>query len=96
MCIRDSHTNVLNDDSQLRFSKEITGINIGRLPNFHTLNLRMDYLFRINGLNVITFLDIINVYARENVDSLVFQERTGRNILRGRGAFPQFGVKLEF
>ena len=90
------HANVLNDDSQLRFSKEITGINIGRLPNFHTLNLRMDYLFRINGLNVITFLDIINVYARENVDSLVFQERTGQNILRGLGAFPQFGVKLEF
>ena len=90
------HANVLNNDSQLRYSKEITGINAERLPNFHTLNLRMDYLFRINDLNVITFLDIINVYAHENIDSMVFQERTGHNIFRGLGAFPQFGIKLEF
>ena len=45
---------------------------------------------------MITFLDIINLYGHDNIDARQFQERTGLNVEEGLGAFPTFGVKLEF
>jgi len=90
------HEDVFNNPDLLRFSKEITATNVERLPNFHTLNLRLDYRRRLGRLSLITFLDVINVYGHKNVDSLEFQERTGETIEGGLEAFPTFGIKFEF
>jgi hypothetical protein len=87
---------VLDGQSLLRFSKEIIDPNVDRLPNFHTLNLRLDYRRRLGRLSLIAFLDVINVYGHKNVDSIQFQERTGENIEQGLEGFPQFGLKLEY
>ena len=90
------HEDVFNDSSSLRFAKEIIATNVDRLPNFHTLNLRLDYRRRLGRLSLITFVDVINVYGHKNVDAIQFQERTGESIREGLEGFPQFGVKLEF
>ena len=90
------HRDVSDDPAWLRFSKEIVATNVDRLPNFHTLNLRLDYRRRLGRLSLITFVDVINVYGHKNVDAIRFQERTGENIRDGLERFPQFGLKLEF
>ena len=90
------HENVHHDIMFSRFSKEITGRNITRMPNFHTLNVRVDYRQRFKRLSLILFLDFINIYSHKNVDSLRFQERTGENIEQGLEGFPTFGIKFEF
>ncbi len=90
------HENVHHDTTLSRFSKEITGRNITRMPNFHTLNVRVDYRQRFKRLSLILFLDFINIYGHKNVDSLRFQERTGENIEQGLEGFPTFGIKFEF
>lgn len=87
---------VFNDPSRRRFSKELIGNNILRYPDFHTLNVRLDYRRRLGRVSLITFLDIFNVYGHQNVDSLQWQERTGENIEQGLSAFPTFGVKFEY
>jgi hypothetical protein len=66
------------------------------LPDFHALNLRADYRRRIGQVSVIAFLDVINVYGRNNVDSLEFDERRGLNVTGDFNIFPQIGLKVEF
>ena len=66
------------------------------MPNFHTLNVRLDYRQRFKRLSLILFLDFINIYGHKNIDSLRFQERTGENIEQGLEGFPTFGIKFEF
>ena len=90
------HEDVLGDPSLLRFAKELTANNVRRLPDFHTLNLRVDYRRRVGSVRVITFVDVFNVYGHTNVNSLRWQERTGENVESGLQAFPTFGVKLEY
>ncbi|MBT5240141.1 MAG: TonB-dependent receptor [Rhodospirillaceae bacterium] len=90
------NADVFNDPNFLRFSKEITGTNTERLPDFHALNLRVDYRRRIGGVSVVTFLDVINVYGRTNIDSLEFDERRGVNVFGDLSVFPQIGLKIEF
>lgn len=90
------NADVLNDPNFLRFSKEITGTNTERLPDFHALNLRVDYRRRIGGVSVVTFLDVINAYGRTNIDSLEFDERRGVNVFGDLSVFPQIGLKVEF
>ena len=88
--------NIFNDPTYLRFSKEIVANNILRLRDFHALNLRVDYRRRFGDVSVIAFADVINVYGRNNVDSVEFNERRGVNVTGDLNVFPQVGLKLEF
>ena len=90
------NADIFNDPKNLRFSKELTTKNAGRLRDFHALNVRVDYRRRIGGVSVITFLDVINAYGRNNIDSLEFDERRGVNVFGDLSVFPQVGLKLEF
>lgn len=88
--------NVFNDPNFVRFSKELTANNIDRLPDYHSLNIRIDYRRRVGNVSLVTFLDIINAYGRNNVSSLEWDERRGVNVIGDFGVFPQIGLKLEF
>ena len=90
------HSDVLNDPSLLRFSKESVGQNDINVDDFHSLNLRVDYRRRIGSANVIAFLDVINAYGRDNLDRIRFNERRGTIIDDGLGVFPQIGLRIEF
>ena len=88
--------NVFNDPNFVRFSKELTANNIDRLPDYHSLNIRIDYRRRVGNVSLVTFLDIINAYGRNNISSLEWDERRGVNVIGDFGVFPQIGLKLEF
>jgi hypothetical protein len=90
------HSNVFNDPSMMRYSKEITGNNTDRLPSFHTWNLRIDYRKQLGDVAVVTFLDILNMYNRLNVNEERFIETTGTIDPKGFEILPSFGLKLEF
>jgi hypothetical protein len=81
----------------LRYSKEITTRNATRLPDFHSLTLRVDYHQRIGPVNLIAFLDVANVYGRNNTNAYEWDERRGVNIANGSDSIlPLFGLKAEY
>ena len=90
------HQNVFSDPAFVRFSKELTANNVNRLRDYHSLNIRIDYRRRIGNFSLVTFLDVINAYGRNNVSSLEWDERRGVNVIGDFGIFPQIGLKLEF
>ncbi|MFA5834496.1 MAG: TonB-dependent receptor [Bacteroidota bacterium] len=90
------HSNVFNNPSTLRYSKEITGNNTERLPDFHTWNVRVDYRKQLGDIAIVAFLDILNLYNRLNVNEERFIETTGTIDPKGFQILPSFGMKLEF
>ena len=90
------YSNVFNNPLNLRYSREITLRNSGRYPSFQTLNVRVDYRHNFEAMNIITFVDIINVLGRANVSEQEFSPRTGEIEIDGLDTFPQLGITLEF
>lgn len=90
------NADVFDDPDFLRFSKETTTQNTLRLPDYHTLNVRVDYRVGVGPLDLILFLDFLNVYGHQNVNALEFDPLTGENRESGLSAFPTFGVKFEY
>jgi hypothetical protein len=87
---------VFNDPDFLRFSKELTERNVNRLPDFNTLNVRVDYRRRFGPISLIAFIDIFNLYGRNNVNSEQWNELVGANREGGLEQFPTFGIKIEY
>lgn len=92
------HTDVLADaGGPLRYSKEIVDTNSERMPAYHSLTLRADYRRRFGPVSLIAFLDVINVYGRQNGNSFEWDERRGVNIMEGLDEpLPIIGVKFEY
>ncbi len=90
------HTNVFNNPAMMRYSKEITGNNNDRFPDFHTWNLRIDYRKQFDNFALVTFLDILNMYSHLNVNEERFIETTGQIEQKGFEIIPSFGMKVEF
>jgi hypothetical protein len=72
--------------------------NGDRLPPFHSLDVRVDRRWLFDGWNLITYVDIQNVYNRENVQGYRWDPRnsmvesTGGTI----GILPTIGISAEF
>ena len=49
-------------------------VNGERLPSYHNLNLRVDRRFVFSNSNLVAYLDIWNVYGRENVSLYLWNE----------------------
>jgi hypothetical protein len=90
------YNDVFNDPSNLRYSREITLRNSGRYPSFQTLNVRVDYRYNLRAIDLIAFVDIINVLGRNNISEQEFSPRTGEIEIDGLDTFPQLGLTLEF
>lgn len=86
---------VLGDGLPLRFSKELTDRNALRLDNYHSLNVRVDYRRPLGPVDLIAFLDVINVYAGPNQTSEEFDPKRGVNIEQKNSPFPLFGLIFE-
>jgi hypothetical protein len=87
---------IFSDPTMLRYSKEIVDNNGRRLPDFHTLNVRVDYRKQFGRLALVSFLDIVNVYNHLNANQELFLFLTGEHSDKGFGILPTFGLKLEF
>jgi hypothetical protein len=86
---------VLPGNTLLRASKEITARNVTTLGDYQSLNVRVDYRRRMGPLDLVLFLDVINIYGAERGAPLDFNPITGEEIEDEGNPFPQFGLILE-
>lgn len=89
------HENVLGDADRMRYSREVVARNADRVPDFHLLNVRLDYRRQLGPLALITFLDLENIYNRFNTYEERFSELTGVERPIGFGFLGNAGFKLE-
>jgi outer membrane receptor protein involved in Fe transport len=89
------HRDVLNNLDYLRYSKELVGRNELRLPDFTSLDLRVNYNFKFRTANLTIFIDIVNVFNKQIANSESFNSITGQNYYDGLAIFPTGGLKFE-
>jgi hypothetical protein len=72
--------------------------NTVRIDANHSLDLRVDRRWSFNDWNLITYIDVQNVYNRKAVDVPIFDERTKQVKQTGGsiGLLPSIGVSAEF
>ncbi len=77
---------------------DVSALNSGRLPLFHSLDLRVDRRWFFGGWNLITYIDVQNVYNRKNVQSYRWDYRNMRpeDGSSTIGILPSIGVSAEF
>lgn len=68
-----------------------------RLPVFHALDLRVDRRWSLRRTQLVGYIDIQNVYGRENVSGLQWDQRE-QVVLRNTsiGLLPSIGFSIEF
>lgn len=68
-----------------------------RLPLFHALDFRVDRRWNFMKYTLVTYLDIQNLYARENVSGVKWNPRTQDiEYQTSIGVLPSIGVSFEF
>ena len=77
---------------------DFTRYNAGpRLPTFHSLDVRIDRRWSFRGWQLDLYLDVQNVYGRENVSQIVWNPRIGApEPNESLGILPSIGVNIEF
>lgn len=76
---------------------DMSRFNSENLPDFHSLFLRIDRRFFFNRTNLVTYIEMWNVYNRENIDGYYWNDDES-SIRHGTGFsfLPVGGVKFEF
>ena len=87
---------MLNQTNALRYSKELIGRNQGRLPDFSSLDLRVNYNFRFKNASLTIFMDVVNVFNKQIANAESFNYLSGQNYYDGLAIFPTGGLKFEF
>jgi hypothetical protein len=86
---------VLGPGEPLRYSKELAEQNALRLEDYHSLNIRVDYRRPIGPVDLVAFIDVINVYGGPGANTQEFDPRRGVNIVEENDAFPIIGLIFE-
>lgn len=82
---------------QNRLIYDLTRVNARRAPAYHRLDARADRRFSLRGTNTTLFLEVQNVYDRENVFRYVWNPKTGALHAQKQISFlPIVGVNVEF
>ncbi len=75
---------------------EFGGINSGRNAAFHQLDVRLEKQFRFEPMSLALYLDIQNVYNRQNPEGYDYSyDYSKREQVTGTPFFPNFGVRGE-
>ncbi|MFC3155958.1 TonB-dependent receptor [Gilvimarinus japonicus] len=88
--------NVLGDGEPLRYSKETISNNTERYDSYSSVNIRVDYRRDLGPMDVIAFVDIINVLGAENPNNSEFNERTGEDTPEEGSMLPLLGLRFEW
>ncbi|MES2766545.1 MAG: TonB-dependent receptor [Bacteroidota bacterium] len=69
-----------------------------RLPIFHALDARLDKRWNFTNVQLVTYIDVQNVYNRKNFSAPRWNQRTQRveQQTGGLGILPSIGVNVEF
>ncbi len=87
---------VLGPGQPLRYSKELTRRNALRGDDYHSLNIRVDYRRPVGPVDLVLFVDVINVYGGPGGGGADgFDPRRGINIADDGEAFPIIGLIFE-
>jgi hypothetical protein len=89
------HSDVLGPGQPPRYSKELTRRNALRLDDLHSLNIRIDYRRNLGPVDLVGFLDVINVYGGPSGGSREFDPRRGINVADKGEALPIIGLIFE-
>lgn len=72
-------------------------INAARLPDFHSLNIRVDKRYYFHSTTLTVYLSIWNAYGRRNISSYSWNEVQDEIMAEEMwGMLPVFGIKYEF
>ena len=72
-------------------------MNSERMPDYHSLNIRVDKRFYFSGSNLILYLSVWNVYGRENVAMYVWNEVDNEPDVQYQwSTLPVLGIEYEF
>lgn len=72
-------------------------MNSERLPDYHSLNVRVDKRFYFSGSSLIVYLSVWNVYGRENVAQYVWNEvKNEPDVQNQWSTLPVLGLEFKF
>jgi hypothetical protein len=75
---------------------DLSRVNHDRLPDYHSLNLRVDRRFNFQSSSLVVYLSLWNVYARENVISYYWNEIDNKlSTEKMWSLMPIFGLEYE-
>lgn len=79
-------------------TQNISAYNTVRIGANHSLDLRVDRRWNFDRWNLITYIDVQNVYNRKALDVPIFDDRTKevKQASGGIGLLPSIGVSAEF
>lgn len=89
------NSDVLGPGQPLRYSKELTRRNALRLDHLHALNVRVDYRRNLGPVDLVGFLDVINIYGGPSGGSREFDPRRGVIVADQGEALPIIGLIIE-
>ncbi len=92
-------TPYLNDLSaaQNRAIFDLARVNDDRAPDYHRLDIRVDRRFNYEDWSLLLFLDLLNVYNRENIQQFVWNPKTRtRDIIPQYSFIPNVGFNVKF
>ena len=89
------HSDVLGPGQPLRYSQELMRPNARRLEDLHSLNIRVDYRRNLGPVDLVAFLDVINVYGGPSGGSREFDPRRGITVADKGEALPIIGLMFE-
>jgi hypothetical protein len=76
---------------------DLTRTNSERLPDYHSMNLRIDKKFYFNNSNLLVYLSIWNVYNRNNIAFYYWNEvKNEIEAQKQWSTLPVIGVEYEF
>ena len=90
------HEDVLRDDGgPLRYSQEFITNNTMRWDDYHQLDLRVDYRRPLGPVDLIAFVDVLNVYGSATSDEREFNPVTGEFKVDDGEPTPLIGLRVE-
>ena len=93
------YTPYLTDASvaQNRAIFDLSQINAERAPEYHRLDLRVDRYFNFPDWSLLVFMDVLNVYNRENVQQFIWNPKTrSRDFIPQYALIPNIGFNVKF
>jgi hypothetical protein len=76
---------------------DLTRVNSERLPDYHSMNIRIDKRFYFSSSSLLVYLSIWNVYDRKNIAFYYWNEVTNEpDVQEQWGMLPVLGVEYEF
>jgi hypothetical protein len=90
------HDDVLAPNPPVRYSQERTALNVDRGEAFHSLDVRVDYRRPIGPVDLVLFVDVLNVYGGPAGLQPEFNTLTGEIIDEEEETLPLLGLIVEY